>query len=222
MTKRVLLLCLLGMTIVITFYLFSETAEIFLPAPKLKIAPLEEPPASTIDAQVGVPSHTQQPPAITQTDFDSSEKLEKLKAQILDNGAFISPRRRRESFQASVFDTKENTQQAVRTLASVYSDKPSKDEILKRVLALHFLRYSKHLEETECVEMLGSLETQYQAAPNPQIKRATLFDFGSVTYACARFDSSLVEHKIQSAHEPALKAQAKNAQNVYSDELSND
>ena len=89
-------------------------------------------------------------------------------------------------------------------------------------MALHLIRYSKHLEETECVETLGSLETQYQAVPNPQIKRATLFDFGSVAYACARFDSSLVERKIQSAHAPALKAQAKNAQNVYSDELSND
>lgn len=222
MTKRVLVFFCLGLTIIIAFYLFSEAAEIFLPAPKLKIAHLEEPPRFTIDAQVGVPSYTQQPPAVTQTDFDSSEKLEKLKSQILDNGAFISPRRRWESFQTSVFDTKENVHQAIRILSNVYSDKPSKDEILKRVLALHFLRYSKHLEESECVGMLGSLETQYQAAPNPQIKRATLFDFGSIAYACARFNSSLVDQRIQTASVPALRAQAHNAHAVYVEELSND
>ncbi len=170
--------------------------------------------------------HEQEKKSLTQiaekvpelSNLSFSDDLETLKKQVIDSGSYLSLKKRRQDFQNSGFDTDQNAAIAEKIVLAAYPEKLDNESVTKKVVALHLLRYSKHLTYSTCLNMMETLTSQYKNNSEENHKRAIKFDVGAVAYMCLPIGKTRFQEQMEHLTEATLKAQVLNAMTVYKED----
>jgi hypothetical protein len=217
-SKKIMILvfCCMGLSIVSSFLSKTEDesktgSHHESPLPELKSATSETLPT---EINVSVVKESAPIPAVS-SQFETPEGLEILKKQVLDSGAFLSQKKSREDFQASSLDSPLNAEHAKQLMQTQYPEDLDEEFVTQRVIAAHFLKYSKHLHAEDCTTLLESLLDQYGSVDSEKHKRAIQFDVGSLAYMCTKTGGQVFQKRIDAIKIPALKGQGRTAMTVY-------
>ena len=159
---------------------------------------------------------SEETPDLAQLSF--LDDLETLKKQVIESGSYLSLKKRREDFQNSGFDTDQNVAIAEKIVIAPYPEKLDNESVTKKVVALHLLRYSKHLTYSSCLNLMATLTSQYKNNSEVAHKRAIKFDVGAVAYMCLPIGKTRFQEQMEHLAEPTLKAQVLNAMTVYKED----
>ncbi len=155
------------------------------------------------------------PPSQELASFDTADGLEMLKEEILETGSYLSIKKSQEEFQLSATDSLTNARRAKEIFLSPYVDPLEEKDVTRKVLASHFLKYSKHVTAQDCLNFMRILVDQYHFSDSIEQRRALKFDVSSVAYMCTERGGRPFQNFVESMSDLALKAQSFNAMTVY-------
>lgn len=217
-SKKIMILVFscLGLSTVISFFskIEDESKTVISHESSLPESNNSDSETSSPEKNVSVVKESAPVPFVS-SQFENSEGLEILKKQVLDSGAFLSLKKSREDFQLSPLDSRVNAEYAKLLMQTQYPVDLNEDFVTQRVIAAHFLKYSKHLCMEDCTTLLESLLDQYVSVDSEKHKRAIQFDVGSVAYMCAETGGHTFQKRIGAIKIPALKGQGLTAMTVY-------
>ena len=143
------------------------------------------------------------------TKFVTPKQLEHLKNVVIDVQDTVDAEKRQLAFQTSGLDTKEHLDSALAIVREDYPETPTVLDTSNRVLALHFLELSSHLDSEECTEMLRHSINKFSTAPDKRHGQPYLWDLHDIALTCTRIDPRGMQELQRSVEHPKVSAQLK-------------
>ncbi len=147
--------------------------------------------------------------AAKNTTFATPEQIAKLKTTVIDVQDTVDSQARRRAFQESGLDTPEHLASALAIVREDYPDTLTKKDTEARVLALHYLELSSHLDAEGCTEMLRHSIAKFTTAPDPRKGKPYLWDLHDVALTCTKLDPKGMQELQRSIEHPKVSAQLK-------------
>ena len=128
-----------------------------------------------------------------------------LKSVILEAGDTLDPDQRQRFFEASGVDSEDGARRALETLSEKYSNPPTHDEAVRKILALHFLSLTRFLDPTATEATLAHLDTMLSQTIHPRTHAAIILDFHELVRTLSRTSPGSLTVLFQSLSSPELK-----------------
>jgi len=168
--------------------------------------------ASGSEIQVPAPRVVAKPkalPKVANTKFVTPKEIEQLKEVVIDVQDTVDTEKRQQAFQASGLDTPEHLNSALAIVREDYPETPTEPDTAKRVLALHFLELSTHLDSNGCTEMLRHSIGKFTSAPDKRHAQPYLWDLHDIGLTCTKIDPKGMQELQRSIEHPKVSAQLK-------------
>lgn len=119
-------------------------------------------------------------------EFFSKAEIKALGNEMTSASNYLDRKKGVITFQKSKLDTLENYKKAKNQLLKDYANELDKTFLYQRVTAINFLKYSKHIKEVDCAEILTELNSDYEKESDKMIKANISFDAAIVAEGCGR------------------------------------
>ena len=140
--------------------------------------------------------------------FARAETRQALQTFLQETESYVDQDQGQRLFQASPWDTTLHYQGALETLAQPYSLPLRKEDVSRRVLALHFLGLSQHTSGDDCLKLVSGLHDQFQNTESQDLRYALLWDVLAAGKICIPLaETALRDFQQQVVQSQSFKAQ---------------
>ncbi len=131
-------------------------------------------------------------PTDLESDFNSERGVSKLKSVIVEYETDLDKVRATQFLSSSKIDTLENFQNAKELITRDYSTNKNRNQLRKRVLALHYLNMTQKWKGgRECLDLLDELSKQLLIQKTKSIQVGLKLDILAIGRVCNRLDNEL-------------------------------
>lgn len=140
--------------------------------------------------------------------FSDEAKMKQLQGAMREALSFVDSQARRSAFEKSGEDTSINFQAALVMLSTPYEEPVQELQARQKVLALHFLQLTRHLDSLDgCHRILDAIDEALLTAKEEKTRLALLADSSEVANTCLDIDEEEFRRQIDGRPQTRMKEQ---------------